>query len=121
MLQVRLDGELGEPFLSSVGVKQGDPLSPLLFGLFIDRFQDFLEKRLKQAGYSEDGGIKVGQWFIRMLLYADDMVLLARDQSLLQVQLDILGEFCDIVGMEVNISKSECMILNKSIHQIKFC
>ena len=51
-----------------------------------------------------------------MLLYADDMVLLARDQSLLQVQLDILGEFCDIVGMEVNISKSECMILNKSIH-----
>jgi hypothetical protein len=117
LLQVRLNGEMGEPFLSHVGVKQGDPLSPLLFGLFIDRFQDFLDSKLRQAGHTENMGVKVGDLFIKMLLYADDMVLAAKDSRILQVQLDILAEFCAIVGMEVNISKSECVIFNKDAHR----
>ena len=38
-LQVRMHGSLGTSFPSVVGVKQGDPLSPLLFGLLIDRIR----------------------------------------------------------------------------------
>jgi len=113
LLQVRLDGKMGEPFLSSVGVKQGDPLSPLLFGLFIDRFQWFLQSRLSLRGYPDSMGIKIGDNFLKMLLYADDMVLAATESPILQVQLDILEEFCTIVGMEVNTAKSECVIFNK--------
>jgi hypothetical protein len=40
-LQVKLDSTLGAEFESNIGVKQGDPLSPLLFGLYIDRFSAF--------------------------------------------------------------------------------
>ena len=105
--------KMGEPFLSSVGVKQGDPLSPLLSGLFIDRFQWFLESRLSLRGYPDSMGIKIGNNFLKMLLYADDMVLAATESPTLQVQLDILQEFCSIVGMEVNTAKSECVIFNK--------
>ena len=39
-LQVRLNGQLGSPFNSKMGVKQGDPLSPLLFGLLIARIDE---------------------------------------------------------------------------------
>jgi len=31
--------QLGDSFLSLLGVKQGDPFSPLLFGLLIDRIE----------------------------------------------------------------------------------
>jgi hypothetical protein len=49
-LRVRVGGELGDPFSSDMGVKQGDPLSPLLFGLFIDRFEQFVADRLPDVG-----------------------------------------------------------------------
>jgi hypothetical protein len=42
-LQVKVDNVYGHSFDSSIGVKQGDPLSPLLFGLYIDRFAFFYE------------------------------------------------------------------------------
>jgi len=41
-IQIRMGGQLGLPFNSDVGVTQGDPLSPLLLGLFIDRFEQYL-------------------------------------------------------------------------------
>lgn len=41
-MRVRVHGALGEPFDTSIGVIHGYPLSPLLFGLFIDRVEAFL-------------------------------------------------------------------------------
>ncbi|GIL45204.1 hypothetical protein Vafri_2519, partial [Volvox africanus] len=45
LLQVRLNGEIGDPFESCQGVKQGCPLSPTLFGFFIESFADYLEAK----------------------------------------------------------------------------
>ena len=44
-----MDGRLGKLFKADVGVKQGDPLSPLLFGLFIDRFDSISLTSAPQA------------------------------------------------------------------------
>jgi hypothetical protein len=40
-MQVQAGGELGTPFNSGVGVKQGCPISPLLFEILIDRLEPF--------------------------------------------------------------------------------
>ena len=48
--RIRIQGALGPIFYSSIGVKQGHPLSPLLFGLLIDRLEEFLEKECPHIG-----------------------------------------------------------------------
>ena len=107
-LQTKLQHELGTPFLSTTGVKQGDPLSPLLFGLFIDEFEEWLESRLPEVG------VRCGDQLIRMLLYADDMVLIATTPCGLQQQLDLLSEFCNSKGLQVNLAKTEIVVYRKA-------
>jgi len=97
---VRHEGALGSNFQSYQGVKQGDPLSPLLFCLFIDRFEKFITDRLPAAG------AQVAHKLIRVLLYADDLVLLADSIHDLQAMLDVLHEFCCFNAMTVNIKNS---------------
>jgi len=105
-LQVRIDGQLGEPFGSAVGVKQGCPLSPLLFGLFIDRLEAFLAARCGSEGALLAGAL------LRVLLYADDVALVATSAVGLQRLLDTLDAFCRANGMLVNRSKSQVVVFN---------
>jgi hypothetical protein len=48
-LQPCAGGQVGAPFESDVGVKQGDPASPDLFGLFIETFADFVDAMDKRG------------------------------------------------------------------------
>ena len=70
----------------NIRVKQGFPLSPTLFGIYIDK----LESCLEEAGCASTilAGI-----VINLLLYADDIVLMARCSSDLDKQLCLLKDF----------------------------
>jgi hypothetical protein len=67
---------LGPEFACTCGVRQGDPLSPLLFNLFLDRVEAWLAEHAPQAGVS-----LLGPTLLRLLLFADDMVLLAAEPA----------------------------------------
>ena len=105
-MQVRSGGELGEAFKSDVGVRQGCPLSPLLFGIYIDRLEKFMESQCPGAG------TQVMEMCIRALFYADDIVLAAESPEQLQNMLGCLQQFCDANSMFVNLKKSEVVIFN---------
>jgi hypothetical protein len=105
-LRVRLDGQQGDTFPSTRGVKQGDPLSPLLFGLFIDRLESFLAARAPTLGVNITGRL------LRAILYADDIVLLAESAEDLQALLNVLEEFCTAAGMSPNPKKCEVVVYN---------
>ncbi len=62
-------------FLCPIGVKQGCPLSLLMFGLFIDG----LEKRLNAL--EGDAPPMLGQLAVRLLLYADDLALMSHTSA----------------------------------------
>jgi hypothetical protein len=49
-----------------------------------------------------------------MLLYADDLVLLASSPQQLQQQLDHLHQSCIEKGMEVDIAKTEVVVFRHS-------
>ncbi len=62
-------------FDSEVGVKQGCPLSPLLFGLWIVRLERWLARACPTQGARMAGQL------LRALLYADGVVLLAKSHD----------------------------------------
>jgi hypothetical protein len=98
---------VGEPFPTRVGVRQGDPLSPLLFGLFIDRLEAFLQTTVSGCG------VQVAGRLLQVLLFADDLVLMAETPQELQLLLDALCLFCRANGLTVNTRKTEVVVFNK--------
>jgi hypothetical protein len=105
---VRVAGKLTESFSADVGVKQGDPLSPLLFGLFIDRMEGIIRDKLPAAA-----GVRLLDVCLKILLYADDLVLLAESPAELQSMLDLLHSFCGHNALTVNVKKSEAVVFNR--------
>jgi hypothetical protein len=91
----------------NIGVKQGCPLSPTFFGIYIDKLEDCLEK----AGCV---GPTVTAIVINLLLYADDIILMARSPHDLENQLRIIKDFCSNMGMTINIDKTKVMIIKSN-------
>lgn len=91
--------ELSEEFETRSGVKQGCLLSPLLFALYINDLHDAL-----------CGGLHIDGVNIRLLLYADDIVIMADNVRTLQNMIINLERYCIKWNLEVNLSKSEIMV-----------
>jgi len=51
---------------------------------------------------------------ISLLLFVDDLVLLASTPEGLQRQIDTLANFCDLQQLMVNLGKTKVMIFNAS-------
>lgn len=90
-----------------MGVKQGCPLSPTLFGLCIDQLEDFIP----QALVEETDGPAIGMLTLLLLIYADDVVLFAHDMASLQKLMNAIHTFCATTGLSVNISKTKFMLI----------
>ena len=66
--RVKLDGGYGNEFYCSLGVRQGECLSPLLFSLFLNDIEE-------QVIHSGIEALDVDMVKIFLLLYADDIVI----------------------------------------------
>ena len=99
---VRINGLTTEWFDVKTGLRQGCPLSPLLFNCFVNDLAETIKAIGK--GISIDNGEKVC-----ILLYADDVILLAESEDDLQAMLNVLSVWCDNNDMLINTSKSKIM------------
>ena len=90
----------------SVGVRQGEIMSPVLVSLFLND----LESYLKDANNT---GVTVESLVLIMLLFADDMAILGNSPNELQHHIDQLHVYCQKWGIEVNSSKTKVMVFRK--------
>ena len=94
-----------------MGLKQGCPLSPLLFNLYID---DVGSVFTDDCAPLELHDIKLSHF-----LYADDMILLSETEEGLQNSLNALHRFSVRKRLEISVKKSKTMVFNKSGRFIK--
>ena len=108
-ITISAPGLEGRVIHATQGLKQGCPLSPTLFSLYI---ADFEQRILgaAQRGAALDLPLLVGS-IVPPLLYADDMALLATSAAGLQRQLRILEQYSAERGLTVNLAKTEVMLL----------
>jgi hypothetical protein len=88
----------------NIGVKQGCPLSPTLFVIYIDKLEDCLE----EAGCVSLPLVSI---VIILLLYADDIVIIERSPYDLVKQLRILKDFFSSTSITMNTNKTNVMII----------
>ncbi len=87
LMQVKVNGRLGEAFDTYVGTEQGSELSPLLFGIFMDLLHELLKLQVPGAG-PVLGNINVSN-----IMYADDVTLISKSPAQLQQLLECLSLF----------------------------
>lgn len=89
------DGEV--PIELKRGVKQGDPLSPLLFNLVIEPIIELIQNNSSEITVEEEN--------LAAMAFADDMILLARDRKTAIDQINSVYTELRKRGMKLSVEK----------------
>lgn len=104
--QVRVEGKFTDKFKIEKSVLQGESLSPKLFTLFIDDVTEHIEN---SAGTS----MFIDKHNVDLLLFADDIALLAFSARDLQIKIDAIKCFFEANNLKVNLSKTKVVIFRR--------
>jgi hypothetical protein len=102
----------GKPIKCRKGVRQGDPLSPLLFVLSADLLQSIVNKAYNMNLLNHPLSKDFGQDY-PIIQYADDTLIILPAEALQLFALKgLLRSFIDSTGLQVNYSKSFLVPIN---------
>ena len=97
---VQLQNGLTPAFPTTVGLKQGCNLSPILFTLFINDIGDIFDETSCEP-------VQLADILVNRLLYADDLILVSESRYGLQNCLKKLQTYCDKWKLKVNTKKTK--------------
>ena len=109
---VKIGKKYSPKFKTSIGVRQGCVLSPLLFNLFLADLQPILDKCQDNVKIDENLELSC-------LLWADDILMLSTTEEGLQQKLNQLEIYCRTNKLTVNTDKTQCMVFNKTGRLLK--
>uniref|UniRef100_A0A3B3H959 ribonuclease H n=1 Tax=Oryzias latipes TaxID=8090 RepID=A0A3B3H959_ORYLA len=94
-------------FSTPFGVKQGDVLSPTLFSIYVND----LAQEIKKTNL----GIDINNWNLSILLYADDIILIADEEIKLQGMLNTMNDWCNKWRLTINSDKTQIVHFRKPL------
>ena len=100
---IMVDGCRSKLFNVVSGVSQGSVLGPLLFLLYTSKFFSILENKL--IGYADDS---------TLIAVVPSPGLRGAVAESLSCDLVKVSEWCDLYGMELNVSKTKTMMVSRS-------
>jgi hypothetical protein len=113
---ILLNGVPGKDFHCKRGVRQGDPLSPLLFVLVADLLQSIVNKAYQQGLFNLPIPNREVEHF-PIIQYADDTLLIMQaDAKQLFCLKALLQSFTTSTGLKVNYHKSCLIPINVPAH-----
>jgi hypothetical protein len=104
---IKVNDDTGHYFQTKKGLRQGDPLSPMLFNIMVDMFAILIERAKsdgKIAGiipHLVDGGLSILQYADNTILFMEHDIEKAKNLKL------ILSAFEQLLGLKINFLKSE--------------
>ena len=116
-LQVLWNGEPTDSFAPSRGIRQGDPLSPYLFVMCMERLYHTIEEAIINKKWKPIYASRNGP-MLSNLFFADDIVLFA-EASVEQAHViqDCLARFCNASGEKISLPKSG-VFFSKNVDEI---
>ena len=110
---VRVNDQFTPWFKVNEVVKQGCLFPTSLFAVYINK----LAQRINDL----QCGIKIDDIFVSILLYADDIALIAPDELKLQQMLDVVTSWCSEWKLHINASKTQIVhFRNPSVQRSNF-
>ena len=98
-VKLRLDRGEKRSVQTGIGVRQGCCLSPILLSWY--------SEILTKEALDGPGDFKIGGQITQTVKYAYDLVLMAKEETVLQGMIDKLIEFGRCYGMEINVGKKQ--------------
>lgn len=112
------NGDRTDPFCYSRGIRQGDPLSPYLFVLCMDRLSHIISEKVSSGMWKPMRAGRNGP-LISHLMFTDDLLLFAEaDVNQMDCVLDCLNKFGNLSGQKVSTQKTK-IIFSKNVSQDK--
>jgi hypothetical protein len=108
--KIKIKGSTSKEFSFQQGIKQGSPLSPLLYVIYMRRLLVKLQESLT--------GPTIGNFQIPGLMYVDDLLLASRNVAELKLQSQIVKQTAAEWGFVINNSKTQ-VICRKDEEQVR--
>jgi hypothetical protein len=102
---IMLNGEKLKQLPLKSGMRQGCPLSQLLFKIVLECLARAITKE------EEIKGIQIGKETIKISLFAEDMILYLKNST--QKLLDTINSYSKVSGYKINLQKSLAFLYNK--------
>ena len=105
-----LNGEKLEAFPLRSGIRQGCPLSPLLFNIVLEVLATAIRQ---QKGIK---GIQISKEEVKLSLFTDDMILyMENPKESTPKLLEVIEQFSNVAGYKINAQKSVAFLYTNNV------